>query len=334
MSVTIKDIARLANVSHTTVSRALNDSPLINIETKEKIKEIAKELNYIPNYNAKSLVLDKSYNIGLFFSTINEGTSPNFFYETVRGVNGVIRDKYNLIVRGIDDYKNYNNINNKNFDGLIIMSQSIHDNVFIYDVLNKGIPLVLLNRELEDVHITNILSDDKMGAYKAVEYLINQGHREIAIIEGKEGFKSSTERKQGFIEAIIDNNIPINKDYIMKGNYDLESGYKAMKTLLSKSRIPTAVFCSNDDMAVGAMKAIVESGLRVPEDISILGFDDNLFSAFLTPTLTTVKRPIEKISTEGAKILLEIIENKCIKKETVYINTTFVERQSVSRCNE
>ncbi|MFZ5968563.1 MAG: LacI family DNA-binding transcriptional regulator [Bacillota bacterium] len=331
MSVTIKDIAKIANVSHTTVSRALNDSSLITQETKERIRKIAQELNYTPNYSAKSLVLDKSYNIGLFFSTLNKGTSPHFFYETVRGVNQIIKDKYNLIVRGIDDYQDYHSINRKSFDGIIVMSQSPKDNPFLYDVIKKNIPLVVLNRKLEEAISVNILSDDCKGVYKAVEYLISLGHRDIAIIEGKEGFQSTQERKEGYLQALIDYGIPLRKDLMVKGNYDLESGYAAMQELLTRQVKPSAVFCSNDDMAVGAMKAIHEKRLKVPEDISLVGFDDNVFAAFLSPTLTTVRKPIERISENGAQILLDTIHQGGLHKEPIYIHTELIIRESVKK---
>lgn len=331
MSVTIKDIARLAKVSHTTVSRALNDSPLINKETKTRIQAIAKELNYVPNYSAKSLVLDKSYNIGLFFSTLKQGTSPSFFYEAVKGVNSVIGDKYNLVVKGTDDYKDLSSINRNSFDGIIFMSQSINDSYFIYKIIEKEIPLVVLNTEIHDDSVINIISDDYSGAYKAVEFLIKNDHKHIAIIEGKKGFKSTQYRKEGYIQALIDNNIIINKDYMIAGNYDMESGYKGMKELLGLEYFPTAVFCSNDDMAVGAFKAIQERGLKIPQDISIAGFDDNIFSSFLAPALTTVKRPIERMSVEGTKRILEVLDGNELKKETLFIKTELVIRDSVAK---
>ena len=333
MSVTIKDIAKLAGVSHTTVSRALNDSPLISQRTKAKIKTIAETLNYTPNYNAKSLVLDRSYNIGLFFSTITQGTSSSFFFEVVKGVNNVIHKGFNLIVSGIDEYADLNAINNKHFDGIIIMSQSTKDDYFIYNILEKKIPIVVLNREVPDAHVINILSDDRNGVQNAVEYLISEGHRDIALIEGREGFKSSYERREGFVQALINHNIPIRKDYIVEGKYDMESGYRAMNQLLSLTNIPTAVFCSNDDMAVGAIKAIVNEGLRVPEDISIIGFDDNIFSSFLTPALTTIKKPIEEISTKGAEKLLKLIDDKMLENERIYVPTTLQKRESVKKIN-
>jgi DNA-binding LacI/PurR family transcriptional regulator len=331
MSVTIKDIARLAKVSHTTVSRALNDSPLINIETKTRIKTIAKELNYVPNYSAKSLVLDKSYNIGLFFSTLKQGTSPSFFYEAVKGVNSVISDKYNLVVKGTDDYKDLSSINKKSFDGIIFMSQSINDSAFIYKIIEKEIPLIVLNTEIHANAVINIISDDYSGAYKAVELLIKNNHRNVAIIEGKKGFKSSQYRKEGYIQALIDNNIPMKKEYMVQGDYDIESGYECMLELLELASVPSAVFCSNDDMAVGAFKAIQEKGFKIPGDISVAGFDDNIFSKFLAPALTTVKRPVERMSIEGAKKLLSILEGQEVNNETLFIKTELVIRDSVSK---
>lgn len=336
MSVTIKDIARIANVSHTTVSRALNDSPLINKATKERIKAIAKQLNYTPNFNAKSLVLDRSYNIGLFFSTLNTGTSASFFYETVRGVNGVIGETYNLVVRGIDDYDNFAAISRKSFDGVIVMSQSSADDPFIQHLEEASIPHVVLNRKVQGEHTVNIVSDDRQGAYKAVEYLIRQGHRRIAVIEGKEGFESTRERTEGYLQALEAHGITPNPAYRIQGSYDLRSGYFAMKQLLSTSPMPTAVFCLNDDMAVGAIKAIVERKMEVPRHVSVVGFDDSMFSEFLTPSLTTVKRPIEQISRTGAAKLLELVENQkeTVSRDTIYLNTELVIRESAAAPTE
>ncbi|UQZ87183.1 putative HTH-type transcriptional repressor ExuR [Paenibacillus konkukensis] len=329
MSVTIKDIAKLANVSHTTVSRALNDSPLINQETKERIQQLAASLHYTPNYSAKSLVLDRSYNLGLFFSTLHTGTSAGFLYEAVKGVNEVIEDRYNLIVRGIDDYKSFHKINRKSYDGIIVMSQSATDQPFIDYVTEREIPLVVLNRQIEHGQVMNLIPDDQRGAYRVVEYLISQGHTNIAIIEGKENFKSTQARREGYRQAMEKHQVTVRDEYRERGNYDVESGYAAMSRLLTLKQRPTAVFCCNDEMALGAIKAINEKQLAVPGDISVVGFDDQLFSAFVTPALTTVRRPIEEISKEGAAKLLTFIENKHIEKETIFIHTELVIRDSV-----
>ncbi len=330
MAVTIKDIAKLANVSHTTVSRALNNSPLINPQTKKRILEIAKELNYTPNLNAKSLVLHRSYHIGLFFTTLSTGTSPGFFHEAVRGANQHIKDHYDLIVKGIDDYEDLTKITSNMFDGILVMSQSPADDRFIEHLLNINIPTVVLNRLVSLPVEANIVSDDYEGAFQAVRYLIDRGHRRIALISGIEGFQSTEERKKGYIEALKTSQIEPSPDLIKQGHYDMKSGYQAMRSLLAESLLPTAVFCSNDDMAVGAIKAIHESGMRVPDDISVVGFDDNVFAGFITPSLTTVRRPIEKICAEGARCLLENIENSQSFKQPIYLRTTLVKRESVA----
>jgi DNA-binding LacI/PurR family transcriptional regulator len=334
MSITIKDLAKLANVSHTTVSRALNNSPLIHKETKEKIQKLAMQMNYIPNINAKSLVLHRSYNIGLFFSTLDSGTSAVFFHDVVRGVNHIIKDQYNLIVKGIDDYKSFQSISTRSFDGIIVMSQSAGDNPFIEYVIEQNIPQVVLNRSVDYEEVSNILSDDYSGAEKVVKHLIENGHHKIGLIEGKSGFHSTKERSSGYFSALEQKNIQASPEYQVKGNYDVESGYTAMNRLLALKSKPTAIFCSNDDMAVGAIKAITEQGLNVPEDISIVGFDDNVFSAFLTPALTTVKRPIEKISQEGAKRLILQLESKDVQMDTLYMNTDIILRQSVKKISQ
>jgi len=331
MDVTLKDIAKIANVSHTTVSRALNDSPFINDVTKAKIKKIAKDLNYVPNYSAKSLVLKRSYNIGLVFTTIGEATASRFFYETVSGVNSVIKERYNLVVKGIDVYKDFAGFNKRRFDGIILMSQSNSDNSFIYYLLEKKIPLVVLNRDVFEKSIVNILSSDKKGSYEAVTYMIQNGHKNIAIIEGAKGFSSSTERKNGFLNALIENNLQINTEYMVEGNYTIVSGYNAMKKLLCLSKVPTAVFCSNDEMAVGAMKAAIDAGFNVPLDISIMGFDGNELGDYLTPALTTVRRPIVEISRKGAERLIDIIDNNSSEAEKIYISTELVIRDSVAK---
>lgn len=331
MEATIKDIARLAKVSHTTVCRALHNSPSIKAETKNRIMKIVKEVNYFPNYSARNLVLHKSNTIGLFFSSIKQGTSPSFFYETVRGVSSSIEKNYNLIIQGIDTYNDFSLINKKRFDGIVLMSQSEQDNAFIHHVLHNHIPLVVLNREIEESSVLNILSDDSGGAFKAVEYLIENGHTDIAFIEGKEDFKSSKERKDGYKKAFAKHNIPLNNEYVIKGDYSMRSGYEAMKKLINLHHPPTAVFCSNDDMAIGAIRAAFESELSIPGNISILGFDDIGFSEYATPALTTVKRPMEEISIIGGRKISEIINGLGSQCGKIYIKTELVKRNSVTR---
>ena len=278
MSITIKDIARILNVSHTTVSRALNDSSLISEDTKAKVKKVAQKYNYSPNVIARSLVLSKSHNIGLFFSTLQAGTSAGFFLESVRGVNEIIKGQYSLSVEGVDDFIEYSKISPRFFDGIILMSQSQEDDSFIEHVISQEIPFILLNREFENPSITTILADDKTGAFNATNCLIKKGHKKIGIIEGKSEFKNTHRRKEGYMEALNTHGLKHDKRYAFNGNYDLDGGYHAMLNILSSKDLPSAIFCLNDDMAVGAMKAIYENNLKIPDDISLVGFDDNEFS--------------------------------------------------------
>ncbi len=329
MSITIKDIARVAKVSHITVSRALNGCKSVKQETRERIKRIADELQYVPNYNAKSLVLDKSYVIGLFFSTLHQGTSAEFFHQAVVGVNNVIQEKYTVAIKGIDEYKDYIGINNRNFDGVLVMSQRDDDDLFIQHVLDKKIPIVVMNRKIPEPGIDNILLNDCQGAYEATSYLLQAGHQKIAIIKGKRDFQSTMARKLGYNLAMTEAGIPILQHYILEGDYGFESGYAGMHSLLCAPDRPTAVFCFNDNMALGAIKAAFESGVKIPDDISVIGFDDSIFSNYITPALTTVKRPIEKMSQEGARRLLAIIEKKESEHGTLYIDTELKIRDSV-----
>lgn len=331
MSVTIKDIAKLANVSHTTVSRALNNSPYINEETKVKIKALAKELNYVPNYSAKSLVLLKSYVIGVFFSSISEGTSDTFFHEIVKGISKVIDKEYNLVIRGIDDYKNSHPIDKRNFDGIIVVSQSKNDDKFIQTVIEKNIPTVVINRYIENEGLVNIVPNDTKGSYDAVTHFIKNNHKKIAMIEGNKEFESNLYRKKGYLKALEDNNILINEEFIISGRYNMQSGYESMKKLLELKDRPTAVFCANDDIGVGAMKAIFEKGLRVPDDISIIGFDDSNFCNYVTPQLTSVRKDSFTMSQYGGINLLNIIKNEDIDKEKVYIESKLIVRESVKK---
>ncbi|MCY7999156.1 LacI family DNA-binding transcriptional regulator [Bacillus haynesii] len=329
MSVTIKDIARLANVSHTTVSRALNNSPLIKENTKKKILDIAAEMNYKPNFNAKSLVTQKSFTIGLFLTSLTDGTSSSFFADILRGVNKVIDENYNMVVRGIDDYHDLSSIHRNRYDGMILISQSEQDQAFIEHVLKQNIPVVVLNRKIEGHSVVNILANEHEGAFLAASYLIKNGHRRIAMVQGKESFKSSQERKGGFLRALRDANLDMPGEYLVQGDYTMQSGFRAAETLLKLKNPPTALFCANDDMAIGAMNALYANGKRCPDDMSIIGFDDSGFSAYTTPSLTTVKKPTEKISMLGAESLLSLIENPQAEGRQTLISTELIIRNSV-----
>lgn len=329
--VTIKDIAKVAGVSHTTVSRALNGNPLIKKETRDRIEKIAAELNYIPNYNAKSLVMKKSYTIGLFFSSIDQGTSSSFLVDVIKGINHALDENYSLTVHGIDSIRHLDTISPQRFDGILVMSQSDADNEFIYHIKRARIPFVVLNRHLDDPGIMNVVADDRGGVKEAIDYAIAQGHRKLAMIEGKAGFKSSAERKQGFMDSLLAHSLLPNPEYFVSGDYSIESGYHAMNTLLALPVPPSLVFCANDDMAIGAMNACYAAVVSLPDAISLIGFDDIVFAKYTNPALTTVRRPIADISELGTNKLIELMQNPETKSEQSLVKTELMIRQTVAQ---
>lgn len=330
MRVTIKDIAKILNVSHTTVSRALNDSPLVSDETKYRIKELAEKLNYVPNYSAKSLVLEKSYNIGFFASKDVDRLQTSFFYEVGDGVCSEIGEEYNVVLRKFRDINDIDEkLSQRKFDGIIFLSIDISDIKLIYKLISMDIPMVVLNRKMREgdgVHYVYI--DDFHGAFSAVEYIISQGHSKIAIIEGSDRFITTKERTKGYLKALKKHSIPVIDEYIQKGGFTPESGYKAMRQLIKANPLPTAVFASNDLMAVGAIKACHEYGYSIPKDFSIVGFDDMDFSKYLVPSLTTVRKPRKSMGKQGALILLDLINKKEIKNELYEVETKLIIRES------
>lgn len=199
--VTIKDIAKAAGVSHTTVSRALNNSSLIKNETKQKIRQLAKEMNYLPNYSAKGLVNQKKYLIGLFFSSLHKGTSSNFLADSIAGIHSVLDTNYSLSVESIDAV-DLTEINLQRYDGLIVMSQSDEDQPFIDYLKEKEFPFVVVNRHINDPAVINVTADDAAGVMQAVDYGIGCGHTKIAYIGGKKNFRSTKEREKGVLDSL------------------------------------------------------------------------------------------------------------------------------------
>lgn len=305
MSITIKDIAKEAGVSHITVSRSLNNNPNVKANTKARVLEVAKRLNYTPNMNAKSLVLKRSFTIGLFFSSISVGTSPEIFYELVEKCNSDISKDYNIVVKGIDNLNSMNQIAHTNFDGIILFSQSSKDQVFVSEVIARKVPLIVMNKETLNTH--NIRFDEALGAFLVLNELLKNDHKEIAFLMGPEYASVTIGRLKGYEKALQDYQMKIEDCDLYYGDYTYDQGYKMATEILNKTYSITAMCCQNDDMAIGAMKAIREKGLRVPEDISICGYDGTKAAQLFDPAVTTIKRPITKGLDIGIQLLMDLI---------------------------
>lgn len=330
MSATIKDIAKVAGVSHMTVSRALNGSDTVTNETRDRVLKIAAELNYRPNLQARSLVMNRKYSIGVVFSTLSSATAPSFMQACLNGIYQTLAKDYNLVVKDLE--RGLEHFNLSRVDGVIFVSQQESDDSFIDFALAQGTKLVVINRRVERESLINVTADEVGGAASAVKFLIEHNYRRIALINGPAKIQSSIDRQQGYQQALLDSNISIVADLIKDGKFSIQGGYDAMKVILHESRdgqIPDAVFCSNDEMAFGALKAINEVGLNVPNEIAIIGFNDSDICQFTTPALSTVKKPIEEMARFGAEALFALINQEVTDNPVQQLATELVIRASV-----
>lgn len=325
MATTIKDIARLAGVSHMTVSRALNGSNLVTGKTRDKILSLAKELDYTTNLDAKGLVLNKKYCIAVVFSTLSSKTAPSFKLSCLNGVYQSLAKDYNLVIKDISH--GLGEFNLSRADGVIFVSQQESDDEFIRFALEHGVKLVVINRKINLPNVVSISVDEVNAAKKAVSYLLKRNYRKIAFINGPEHLQSSIDRLSGYRLALQQANLL--NDYIVDGEFSFAGGFSAMQDLINSKENFDAVFCANDEMAIGALKAVSDAGLRVPEDIAVVGFNDSEICQFTTPSLTTIRKPIEQMAKLGGEILFKLIDDISVTNSTAELATELVIRDSV-----
>ncbi len=325
MAVTIKDIARKAGVSYSTVSRALNDVGLVKEEKKARIVELARQMGYSPNLAAKNLQSSKAGTIGVYFSVIGKNTNPFVLHQVLTGVFHIVQKDYNIQIKGIDLLQK-KALKDRNIDGALILSQRVEDDQFMEEALQKKIPAVVLNRPVF-LGISNVLTDEAQGMNLAMNYLLDRGHTQIGIIEASHELPSVRARHRGWVEAVRERGIDPRDFSVIEGNYRIKSGYYAAKELLKQPL--TAILCFNDEMAMGARDAIIEAGLRVPEDISLIGYDNIDLTTVTKAGLTTVERSMERIAIKGTEILLQMIKEKKQFTDRVYLESPLIVRSSV-----
>jgi LacI family transcriptional regulator len=312
--VTIKDIARLAKVSHTTVSRALNNQSRIRDDTKEKILSIARELNYHPNFIAKSLVMRRTKTLGLIITTI---VNP-FYNELAQGIEATARGLgYNIILccshSDLAVEEQYiDMLRSKGVDGIILTSAHMED-PNVGRLADEEFPIMLVNRRAyhpvvkEKVDYVGV--DNVLGGEMAVAHLIKLGHRKIGVIGGSSESSVGYERVEGGKKALAAYGLAAENNYFLVGDFLKESGYAGGKRFLGMSDPPTAVFAANDYMAMGAYQAFLEEGRRVPEDIALIGFNDIEFSSMKGIELTTIGQKKFEMGALAVKTLVEKIES-------------------------
>jgi LacI family transcriptional regulator len=313
--VTIKDIARIANVSHTTVSRALNNQSRIREDTKEKILAIAKELNYRPDFIARSLVMKRTKTLGLVITTI---ANP-FYTELAQGIEATAhRLGYSIILCSTQsdlatERMYIDMLRSKGVDGIIFTSAHMGD-PNIVDLAEEGFPIMLVNRRtyhpMVKERVDYVGIDNIQGGFWAVEHLIKLGHRRIGIIGGSSESSVGFERLEGGKEALAKYNLEEIDDYFLEGNFLMASGYRGGMKFMKMAEPPTAVFAANDYMALGTYQAVIEGGLKVPEDIAIVGFNDIEFTAMKGIELTTIGQKKYEMGALSVETLVEKIEGR------------------------
>lgn len=324
---TIKDVAKLANVAISTVSYALNDTGKISKDTKERVLKAAKELGYVPNGVARDLKSNKKTGIICVF--VGDLGGP-FFSEVMKGIQEeAIKNNYNLIACNHNMAGRF--LSERRVDGAIILSAEV-PNELLLSVAGPNFPIAVMDRELESEYIHNVLLDSKQGAYMATKYLIELGNKNISYFSG--AYSSSydnNKRFEGYKQALAENGLIFDDNLVVQGGFTEEGGYKAMKLLLLKSRLDDnpidAIFCGNDEMAIGAMNSLKEEGIRIPDDISVVGYDDITLASYMQPSLTTISHYKYGWGVMAAHLVLEGIKNK-IKSKNIILPPKLIVRNS------
>lgn len=326
--VTIKDVAREAGVSYSTVSRALNGIGE-NEEKRKRIIKIAEEMGYVPNQVAINLKRSRTYVIGLYFSTISKITSPFVLHDVLTGVYSIVGSKYNVVVKGIDMHEP-GTLNPSCYDGIIVLTQRNEDSAFMEEVQEKKIPMVAICRTVL-VDAPNVTTDEAGAMETAMSYLLENGHKKICVIEGGPNLDSTRLRHRGWVSAAGKYGIDPGDIPFVGGTYRYASGYRGAKELLKHQ--PTAILCFNDEMAFGAREAIIEAGLSVPDDVSLIGFDNWDLSGYSNMKLTTVERNMGEIAKEGTRILLRRLDEGIVDNRRVFLDNKLIIRESVKNLN-
>ena len=335
---TIKDVAKLADVSISTVSHVINGTRFVSPVATERVHAAIEELGYKPSAVARSLKTNRTRTIGMLTSS---NTNP-FFAEVIHGVEATCNERgYHLVLcnSGHDSDKKISNIKTleeKRVDGLLIMTA--HSEPEFFQTLQdcSESPMVILDCQSPGINADIIMEDPEIGGYEATRYLIDQGFESIACISGPQHLSPSNGRFAGYHRAMREAGLEVNPFWVVEGELNAESGYKATKKLLTGVRedfgkTPEAIFAGNDLMAMGAICAIQSLGYKVPDDISVIGYDDIELAAFTSPPLTTMHQPKAQLGQLAAETLLNRIEDPSIEPVVRTLKSSLIERHSVKQ---
>lgn len=327
---TINDIAKMANVSRTTVSRVLNNNGYVSESARERVMKVVEETGYIPSVSAKSLRTKRSGVIGVILPKISTETASR----VVGGINEVVaKEGFQILLTDTElnhekEIEYIRLLHSRHVDGIILLATNVNDRL-LNAIEDANLPFISLGQELPGV--TSIVYDDYHASRDMTNMIIQKGHKKIAYIGvGEDDPAVGVLRKQGFIETIQEAGLEVEECWIRYGDFSIESGYESMKQIIEASpgNLPTAVFVVTDRMAVGAMEYLKEQGLRIPQDIAVTGIGASVMSKYVSPSLTTIDYFNKEAGTMAAELLLEQLQDKNTKKKFLQ-NYRLIERDSV-----
>jgi LacI family transcriptional regulator len=334
MARTLEEVARLAGVSRSTVSRVINDHPNVGVETRRRVWEAIEKSGYRPHDVARSLVTKRTRIIGMVIPEVVTAlfTDP-FFPILLRGATESCNERgYQLMLSlfssSADRQETYQRlVRSAYLDGMIVAAAALEDPL-IPDLVRDRVSFVVCGRP-PDGQVASVDVDNTGGARMAVEHLMDLGHRRIATITGRADMAAGQDRLEGYRKALIGRGVPVDEELIVDGDFTESSGIVGMQRLLPAK--PTAVFVASDMMAVGALKALRQAGRRVPEDVALVGFDDIPVASAVEPPLTTVRQPIGRMASVAVETLLDLIEHPGSGPRRVVLPTQLVIRESCSK---
>ncbi|MCL4115417.1 UNVERIFIED_CONTAM: hypothetical protein GTU68_027977 [Idotea baltica] len=328
---TIKDVARIAAVSTTTVSHVINKTRFVAEATQKRVWEAVEELNYAPSAVARSLKCNTTRTIGML---VTQSFNP-FFAEVMHGVeNYCYKQGYTLFMCNtegdLDKQKHYlRMLSEKRVDGLLVMCSDLNEQLLALLEKNTELPMVIMDWGPDSPRTDKIIDNSEKGGYLATKHLIENGHTQIACITGQLDKLTCKERVRGFERAFAEFNLTSNPEWILEGDFECASASKAVDKILAMKDRPTALFCFNDIMALAAISKIQQAGLKVPDDISVIGYDNIELSAYFSPPLTTIHQPKRRVGKTAVEILLERIKDKHHERRVFEMQPEVVSRSSV-----
>jgi LacI family transcriptional regulator len=332
MKITIYDVAKRAGVGIATVSRVLNDSPSVSVTSRQKVLNAINDLNYQPDSSARHLARGDTYTIGIMSPFIGY----SWFSDRIRGIqDALMSTDYDLVIFSIGNSDQMNQqfksmSKFKFVSGMIIISMGVTDeDVRRFEEWKA--PVVLLDSVHPD--LSGVMIDDVKGGYKATRHLIGLGHKRIAFVGGQFTspfrFTSDAERYEGYVKALSEAHIPLTPSYVITDAYERDSGYSMTKELLNLPSPPTAIFATNDIIALGVIEAVIDSGRKVPDDISVIGHDDNLLANY--SQLTTVSQDFYQSGVHAANLLLKILTEDIVERQLITMSGDIILRSSTAK---